>query len=34
MVENIEWIAAERNGSLPTNSKLYENSLSKKPSGI
>jgi hypothetical protein len=26
-VENSEWIAAERNGPLPTNNKLYKNSL-------
>jgi hypothetical protein len=24
-IENTEWIGAERNGPLPTNNKLYEN---------
>jgi hypothetical protein len=31
-VENTEWIGAERNGPLPTNNKLSENSLIKKGS--
>jgi hypothetical protein len=26
-VESIEWVGTERNGPLPTNNTLYENSL-------
>jgi hypothetical protein len=28
----VEWVGAERNGPLPTNNKLSENSLIKKGS--